>query len=143
MRRNKMVQQQHEPSVKAVETVTGHTPGVNDSLTTPKATKKKRRYSRGLRMSQELERGVSRAAATFSDAIAETFRTYKKRSRNSSLNRRDGAVRDAIKNWTKATSEGLKTASDAPYDFVKTVNRGRSSRRIRDAVRMISTPMFR
>jgi hypothetical protein len=135
--------QQHEPGVKATETVTGHTPGVTDTLTTPKATKKKRRYSRGLRVGQELERGVSRAAATFSDALAETFKTYKKRSRNSSLNKRDGAVRDAIKNWTKATSEGIKTASDAPYEFVKTINRGRASRRIRDAVRMISPPMFR
>lgn len=135
--------QQHEPGVKTVETVTGHTPGGTDSHTTPKAPKKKRRYSRGLRVSQELERGVSRAAATFSDAIAETFKTYKKRSSNSSFNKRDGAVRDAIKNWTKATSEGMKTASDAPYEFVKSINRGRASRRIRDAVRMISPPMFR
>ena len=76
-------------------------------------------------------------------ALAETFGTYKKRSRSSSFKKRDGAVRDAVKNWTKATSEGMKKASDAPYDFVKTINRGKASRRIRDAVKMISPPMFR
>ena len=135
--------QQHDAGVKAVETVTGHTPGVTDSVVAPKTTKKKRTYSRGLRAGQELERGIAQATATFSDAIADTFKTYKKRSRSSSFNKRDGAVRDALKNWTKAVGQGLKTASDAPYDFVSTVNRGRASRRIRDAVRMISPPMFR
>lgn len=134
---------QHEPGVKAVETVTGHAPGVSDALTTPEVTKKKRKYSRGLRAGQELERGVSNAATTFSNAIADTFKTYKKKSRSSSVKKRDGAVRDAIKNWTKATGEGMKTASDAPYEFVKTINRGKASRRIRDAVRMVSPPMFR
>jgi len=134
---------QHEPGVKAVETVTGHTPGVTDYVATPQATKKKRKYSRGLRASQEMERGVANAVATFSDALAETFGTYKKRSRSSSFKKRDGSVRDAVKNWTKATSEGMKKASDAPYDFVKTINRGKASRRIRDAVKMMSPPMFR
>lgn len=133
----------HEPGVKSTETVTGHTPGVTDSLTAPKPTKQKRKYSRGLRAGQEIERGIANAACTMGDAIADTFGTYRKRSQSSSFRKRDGAVRDAIKNWTKATSEGMKTASDAPYQFIKTINRGRASRRIRDAVRMMSPPMFR
>jgi len=134
---------QHDAGVKGVETVTGHTPGVNDSIAMPQANKKKKKYSRGLRASQEVEHGIANAASTLSNAIADTFGTYKKRSRSSSFKKRDGAVRDAIKNWTKATSQGMKTASDAPYQFVKTVNRGKASRRIRDAVRMVSPPMFR
>ncbi len=135
--------QQHDAGVKAVETVTGHTPGSTDSLIATEAPKKKRRYSRGLRASQELERGVSNAAATFSDGLAQAFKTYRKRSRSSSENKRDGAIRDAVKNWTKAYGEGMKIASDAPYEFVKTIDRGKTSRQIRDAVKMFSPPMFR
>jgi hypothetical protein len=134
---------QHDSGVKAVETVTGHTPGNTDSLISTEAPKKRRRYSRGLRASQEVERGVSNAAATLSDGLAETFRIYKKRSRNSSENKRDGAIRDAVKNWAKAYGEGMKAASDAPYEFVKTIDRGKTSRQIRDAVKMFSPPMFR
>src|SRR5215472_5181828 len=134
---------QQKPPAGGEETVTGHAPATTESLRTPEPPQKKRQYSRGMRNGQEIERGVSRAAASLGDAVAATFDTYKDRSRDSSYKRRDGAVRDAIKNWTKATSKGMKKASNAPYEFVKAVNRGRSSKQIRDAVRMFSPPMFR
>jgi len=130
-----------EPAAKQ-ETVTGHTPGA--ASTEAQATdKEKRKYSRGLRAGQEMERGFSRAAASLGDAIAETMNTYKERSRASSFKKRDGALRDAIKNWTKATSKGMKTASDAPYEIVKAVNRGKATKQVRDAIKMFSPPMFR
>jgi len=124
-------------------TVTGHAPAATEALRVPKETKKKRRYSRRMRGGQELERGMSRAAASLGDAVASTFNTYKKRSKKSALNKRDGAVKDAIKNWTKATSKGMRDASDAPYQMVKAVNSNKASKQIRDAAKMISPPMFR
>ncbi len=134
---------QPEPSATGEKTVTGHTPATTESLTTPEAPRKKRKYSRRMRAGQEIERGVSRAAASVGDAIALTFNTYKKRSRESSFNKRDGAVKDAIKNWTKAYGKGMKEASDAPYQLVKAVNSSKASKQIRDAVKMFTPPMFR
>lgn len=138
-----MADQPSKPVAGGEKTVTGHAPATTESLRTPEAPKKKRKYTRGMRAQQELERGMSRAAASIGDAVAATFNTYKDRSRSSSYKKRDGAVKDAIKNWTKATSKGMKKASDAPFELVKSVNRGRASKQIRDAVRMVSPPMFR
>jgi hypothetical protein len=134
---------QPKPPAGGEETVTGHAPATTESLRLPKPPQKKRKYSRGMRTGQEIERGLSRAASSLGDAVAATFNTYKDRSQNSAYNKRDGAVRDAIKNWTKATSKGMKKASDAPYEFIKSVNRGKASKQIRDAVKMFSPPMFR
>jgi hypothetical protein len=134
---------QHKPAAAGEETVTGHTPATTESIGMPEVPREKRKYSRRMRGGQEIERGVSRAAASLGDAVAATFNSYKDRSRSSSFKKRDGAVKDALKNWTKAYSKGMKKASDAPYRLVKAVNRGKSSRRIRDAVKMFSPPMFR
>jgi hypothetical protein len=37
----------------------------------------------------------------------------------------------------------MKQASDAPYQLVKAVNRGKATKQIRDAVQMFSPPLFR
>jgi hypothetical protein len=134
---------QHKPAAAREETVTGHVPATTESLQTPEAPKEKRKYSRRMRGGQELERGVSRAASSLGDAVAATFKSYKDRSRTSSFKKRDGAVKDALKNWTKAYSKGMKKASDAPYQLVKAVNSNKASKQIRDAVKMVSPPMFR
>ena len=134
---------QHKPAAAKEETVTGHAPATTESLRTPEVPKEKRKYSRRMRGAQELERGVSRAAASLGDAVAATFNSYKDRSRKSSFKKRDGAVKDALKNWTKAYSKGMKKASDAPYQLVKAVNSSKASKQIRDAVKMVSPPMFR
>lgn len=133
----------HKPVAGGEKTVTGHTPATTDSLRTPEEAPRKRKYSRRMRSGQEIERGVSRAAASLGDAVAATFNSYKDRSRASSFKKRDGAVKDALKNWTKAYSKGMKDASDAPYQFVKAVNSSKASKQIRDAVKMFAPPMFR
>ena len=134
---------QPKPLVTGEKTITGHSPATTESLRSGEAPKKRRRYTRSMRAGQEIERGISRAGASLGDAVAATFNSYKDRSRASSYKKRDGAVKDAIKNWTKATSKGMKKASDAPYQFVKAVNNSKASKQIRDAVKMFSPPMFR
>jgi hypothetical protein len=134
---------QSKPAAAGEKTVTGHAPATTESLKTSEAPKPKRKYSRRMRGAQQIERGVTNAAATLGDAVAATFNTYKERSRASSFKKRDGAVKDALKNWTKAYSKGMKEASDAPYQLVKAINKGKASKQIRDAVKMFSPPMFR
>jgi hypothetical protein len=134
---------QSKPAAAGEKTLTGHAPATTESLAAPEAPKEERKYSRRMRGMQELERGMSKAGASLGDAIAATFNTYKDRSRASSFKKRDGAVKDALRNWTKAYSKGMKEASDAPYHLVKAVNRGKATKQIRDAVKMFSPPMFR
>jgi len=105
--------------------------------------KKNRRYSRGLRTVQDVERGVSRSLETLSEALARTFRDYRKRSSRSSRRKRDGAIRDGIENWTKAMSKGMRVAGDAPYKLAKSVNRGKLGKQVRDAVRLATPPILR
>ena len=134
---------QPKPAGAGEKTVTDHAPATTESLRVPEAPKKKRKYSRTMRGGQEIERGLSRAGASLGDAVAATFNSYKDRSSRSSFKKRDGAVKDALKNWTKAYSKGMKKASNAPYRFVKAVNSSKASKQIRDAVKMVSPPMFR
>jgi type IV secretory pathway TrbL component len=125
----------------AEKTVTGHTPLVHDVHT--HEVKKVRKYSRGTRSAQELGRGMNRAAADLASAVATALETYRDRSNNSSYKKRDGMLRDAVENWAKAASEGMKKASDAPYDLVKSVSRGKGGKQIRSSMKMFTPPMFR
>jgi hypothetical protein len=105
--------------------------------------KKKRRYSAGLGTIQHLERGVARSLETVSKGVARTFSEYRERSDKSASKKRDGALRDGIENWTKALSKGMRIAGDAPYDFVRRVNRGSGSKQVRDTVRLLTPPPLR
>jgi hypothetical protein len=105
--------------------------------------KKKRRYSFGLGTIQHLEHGVTRSLETVSKGVARTFSEYSERSDKSARTKRDGALRDGIENWTKALSKGMRIAGDAPYEFVKNVNRGSGSKQVRDTVRLLTPPPLR
>ncbi|MFZ0306232.1 MAG: hypothetical protein WAL75_26340 [Terracidiphilus sp.] len=108
-----------------------------------KGKKKKRRYSAGLGTIQHLERGVARSLETVSKGVARVFSEYSERSDKSARKKRDGALRDGIENWTKALSKGMRIAGDAPYVFVKQVNRGRGSKQVRKTVRLLTPPPLR
>ena len=105
--------------------------------------KKKRKYSRGTRSIQELERGTTRAAREISKAVARGFSVYQRRRDKSSRKRRDGALRDVVENVGKAASKGFKAGSDAPYEFAKAISTRRFSKQVRDAVRIALPPLFR
>jgi len=134
---------QPQPPAPAEETITGHSPASAATSATSELPEHKRKYSRRTRGVQEVEHGVSKAAASLGEAVATTFRTYKKREKASSFKKRDGAIKDAVKNWTKAYGKGMKEASDVPYQLVKSVNSSKASKQIRDAVKMFAPPMFR
>ena len=109
-----------------------------------RSRKKKRRYSNiGMGTIQHLERGVTRSLETVSKGVARTFSEYSERSDKSARKKRDGALRDGIENWTKALSKGMRVAGEAPYEFVKQVNRGPGSKQVRDTVRLLTPPPLR
>jgi hypothetical protein len=68
---------------------------------------------------------------------------YRRRENRSSRKKRDGALRDVVENVGKALGRGLRSGSDAPYEFAKAINSRRFSKQVRDAVRIVVPPIFR
>ncbi len=102
----------------------------------------KRRYSRGLGDAQRMQRGWAKAAARASEAVATGFATYRDRSEASARARRDGAIRDGLENWARATSKALKKASRVPEDVIKPMNTRRVRRAMRALIRLAALPLF-
>lgn len=105
-----------------------------------KRRKKKRRYSRGLRDVQRLGLGVVRASDRLTDAVAAGVTTFRKESNKSSRKRRDGAIRDALDNWSSAMSETIRKSADAPLDITRKVSTRRFGKQVRDVVRLLPNP---
>src|SRR6266446_5186121 len=120
---NKEVQ---APAAKKADTV-AEAKGERVVVVVDKKKRKKRRYTRGMRSMQELEMGVTRASQQIGKAVARGLTVYRRRRNKSSRNRRDGAIRDIVENVGKAMSRGLRSGSDAPYQFAKAVNSRRFS----------------
>jgi hypothetical protein len=105
--------------------------------------KRKRKYSRGLRDVQRWERGYAKASRRVSRAISAGLDTYMERRDKSSYKRRDGAIRDALKNWSKGVSKAMRKASDAPYDLTKAFDTKSVRRTVKFVVRSLTLPFLR
>lgn len=105
--------------------------------------KKKRKYSRGLKELQRGERKIAKAGRRFGRAIASGLETYYDRDIASSYKKRDGAIRDALKNWTKGLEKAAKKSSGIPYDIAKAFDTKTMRRNIRTAIRFLAPPFLR
>ena len=83
--------------------------------------KKKKKYSRNLRTFQELEVGLTDSARRVAKAFKEGFDTYIDERDKSSKKKKDGAVRDLLRNQSKALRKGLSIAAEAPADLMDAV----------------------
>jgi hypothetical protein len=108
-----------------------------------KGKRKKRKYSSGLKEVQKAELGFVKASQRLSRAAERGLRTYRKRRDKSARRKKDGAIRDALENWSRGLGRALRVGSNAPYDFAKEVNTRRFSRQLRDTIRFITPPLFR
>jgi hypothetical protein len=108
-----------------------------------KKKKKKRKYSRGLKELQNGERDVAKASRRLARAVAEGFTTYYRRDRKSSRKKRDGAIRDAVKNWAKGLGKAAKKGSDVPFDLAKALDTKTVRRNVRSAIRFLAPPFVR
>jgi hypothetical protein len=118
-------------------------PGLVYNIDYKKGKRKKRRYSSGLKEVQKAELGLVKASQRLSRAAERGLRTYRKRRDKSARKRKDGAIRDALENWSRGLGRALRVGSRAPSDFAKEVNTGKFSRQLRDTIRLITPPLFR
>ena len=75
--------------------------------------------------------------------MASGLDSYFDRREQSSYKKRDGAIRDALKNWSKAASKTLRKASNAPYDVAKGLDTRSVRRMVKFATRSLALPFLR
>ncbi len=80
------------------------------------------KHSSRVRRWQKADVGVSDVVSDMARAVTKGVRTWRRESDKSQASRRNGALRDAVKNWGKATSKFLKVASSVPADLAEVVD---------------------
>jgi len=89
-----------------------------------KKKSKKRRYTKGHEAVPEAgPRRVARRIPT-ANSFSEGFDTFAKRSKRSARRRRDGLVRDSLRNAARGFSDAAREVGKAPWPIA-----GRSARR--------------
>lgn len=98
----------------------------------------KKRYSRGWKDPQILERDVSRSAERLAKAASDGFRRYRRRRDKSARKKKDGAIKDFVRNVGQGSERALRTASRAPSDLTRRA----TTKRLRRTLRAVPVPPF-
>ena len=93
-------------------------------------TKKRgrKRYSSGLKDPQKLEEGGSRAAQRLAQAVADGFGEYRRRRDRSAERKKDGAIKDFVRNVGRGAEEALRTGAKVPSDLTRYATNKRLTR---------------
>jgi hypothetical protein len=81
----------------------------------------KRKYSQDLRDVQVFERNASSALYNLASSVEMGIREWRKATDRSARRRQDGAIRDALDNYAKATGKQLRAMSRVPEDMIRAV----------------------
>jgi hypothetical protein len=109
----------------------------------PERRKKKKKYSRGLRDIQKLDRGIAKASRRVSRAVASGLSSYVKESEKSARKHRDGRIKYAFENWATALSKTIRQASSAPSILADAVSTKNTRRQFRTLVQLSVFPFSR
>lgn len=84
-----------------------------------KKKRKKRRYSGRFKIPGRAEFGASKAAKRLANAVSDGIDTYVRRSNRSARKRRDGALKDLVKNSTRGVGKTLRKSTKVPRELTK------------------------
>lgn len=107
---------------------------------TKKKKKNRKKYSKGLKTIQRTEDGLTLAGRRLGDAVESGFRSYRKRRNKSARRRKDGPLRDMVRNTAGGVSQFFSVGSDIPYDVARKVNNRKFGKQVRDTVRFFTAP---
>ncbi|MDI1433112.1 MULTISPECIES: hypothetical protein [Polyangium] len=96
-----------------------------------KGSGKKRKYSRSLKGLQQSLHRSTKGGNRMVKAIAAGLKTYTKRADKSSKKRRDGMIRDILKNSAAGFGKTLSKSSKVPSLMAKSVSGKTVRRRVR------------
>jgi hypothetical protein len=88
----------------------------------------KKKYSRGLKAPQKLEQDASRSVERVAEAVTDGIREYRDSRDRSARRKRDGAIKDVVRNVGRGLSEALDTGSRAPSDLTRRATMKRLTR---------------
>jgi hypothetical protein len=109
------------PAAPPARAVTQAGNGQEPTVTVEKK-KKKKKYSRGLpKLGQKAEVSVTKGIRRLARAVEEGLGEWRERSSASARKQRDGALRDAVKNYGKAVTKLHKVAAKVPEDLSKAI----------------------
>jgi hypothetical protein len=93
-----------------------------------KSRKRKKKYTSGTKGFQRLALGLSDALYRSSNSVSRAARTFSKRSNKSARKRRDGLVRDSLRNASRGFANGLTELGEAPYEVARRIPTGQVRR---------------
>jgi len=91
----------------------------------------RKRYTRGAKGFQQLALGISKAAFRVTNSVAKGLGTFARESNKSGRKRRDGIIRDSLRNASSGVSDGLTELGRAPGEVARRINSGRVWRTVR------------
>jgi hypothetical protein len=101
-----------------------------------KKDKRRRRYSKGTKPWQKLLLGASRAAYRTANSFARGFDTFAKRSNRSARRRRDGLVRDSLRNAARGFNDASREVGKAPWAVARQIG----TKNVRRGFRIVFNP---
>jgi hypothetical protein len=102
-----------------------------------KSKKKKRKYSGGTKELQIDVRSVSKVAERIASALASGLSLYAKKTNKSSLKKKDGVLRDMLRNSASGLGMTLRKSSRIPVLLSKTASQRTVRRRARALARAL------
>jgi type IV secretory pathway VirB10-like protein len=94
-----------------------NTPIVFRAVRRKKRREGRKRYSRGTRQSQRFLFGLSRAAFRTANAMSKGLDTYTRRSEKSMRRKRDGMVKDFLRNTSRGFADAAEEFGRAPEEI--------------------------
>lgn len=86
-----------------------------------KNKKIKRKYSKSKQAIQELEIGLTKANLRMAKAVYRGLQVWESERNASADKKRNGALRDAMKNGSKSLRKSLKIAAGVPSDYLDAI----------------------
>ncbi len=96
-----------------------------------KTKKGKKKYTRGTKALQDLVLGASEAGFRASNSVSKGMKTFVKRTKKSSRKKRDGTIRDALRNASIAFGDGVSELGRVPQDLAKRISTRRAWKTVR------------
>ena len=100
--------------------------------------KKRKKYSKGTKDAQRLERGVTKASYRVANAVTKGLDRFYKEGNKSARKRRNGATVDALENYSKAFADAAAEAAKAPAEIARRVNSRKILKRARRNARAMN-----
>lgn len=88
----------------------------------------KRRYSRGRKDPQRVEEGITRALEELTDGVAAGVSKYRRRRDNSARKKKDGALKDGLRNIGRGLETALRKSARAPTELTRPLTLKRVTR---------------